>query len=52
MVLPRNRAAQAKLAAAGIKRPVHDNGHLEWNEEVDAALAEIEDGLRRVGLPE
>lgn len=51
MVLPRNRAAQAKLAAAGIKRPVHDDRHLKWNEEVKAELAEIEGGLGRLGLP-
>jgi hypothetical protein len=50
MVLPRNRAAQAKLAAAGIERPVHDNGHLQWNSEVKIALARIEDELRDARL--
>ena len=46
MVLPRTRAAQAKLAAGGVQRPVHDNGHLEWNTEVNAGLLEIEQELR------
>ena len=49
MILPRTSAAQAKLAAAGIQRPVHDNGHPKWNQEVRVALEEAEDDLSRSG---
>jgi len=49
MILPRTSAAQAKLAAAGIQRPVHDNRHPKWNQEVRVALEEAEDDLSRSG---
>ena len=51
MILPRNEAAQAKLAAMGIHRHVHDNGHPKWNREVNAELIRIERWLRSSRLP-
>ena len=49
MILPRNEAAQAKLAAVGIHRPVHNSGHAEWNWEVNAELQSIEIALNSLG---
>ncbi len=49
MILPRTEAAQAKLAAVGIRRPVHDNGHPKWNREVDQELQEIEIAIESLG---
>ena len=34
IALPRTPEAQAKLAAAGIRLPLHDNPHQEWNRMV------------------
>lgn len=52
MILPRTRAAQAKLAAAGIRRPLHDNGHPVWNAEVEQILSDTEILLKDTGFSE
>lgn len=52
MVLPRTPAAQAKLAAAGIHRPLHNHGHPVWNADMIEKLNLIRqqlDGRRPVG---
>lgn len=51
MLLPRTRAAQAKLAAADIRLPLHDNAHLKWNAELRSELLLIEDGLHESTFP-
>ena len=40
--LLRTPEAQAKLAAAGIHLPLHDNAHPTWNSEINAELQETE----------
>jgi len=47
---PATREAQRKLKQAGIDRPLHDNGHKEWNEMILRKLSEIQNKLKRSGL--
>jgi hypothetical protein len=39
--VPHSADAQRKLQAAGVRRPVHDNGHSRWNRYVRAELEGI-----------
>jgi hypothetical protein len=41
--VPHSADAQRKLQAAGVRRPVHNNGHSKWNEYVREEL----DGIRK-----
>jgi hypothetical protein len=48
--LPVSPEARDKLDAAGIQRPVHDNPHRNWNDEVLEGLKDIERTLRDQNL--
>ena len=52
--LPASRAAQERLQAQGLQRPLHDSGHRDWNEKVGVAIkalrAEFKD--RDLNAPE
>lgn len=39
--LPASPEARQKLQSSGIDRPVHDNGHPKWNDDVEESLAEV-----------
>ncbi|MCW3474313.1 AHH domain-containing protein [Limobrevibacterium gyesilva] len=49
--LPATSEAQQKLREAGEDRPVHDNGHEQWNKDVVNRLDRIESELSSEGLP-
>lgn len=50
IALPRTRAAQEKLARAGIQLPLHDNRHPVWNQDVSQELKLIEQELNALDL--
>ena len=48
--LPASQTAQQKLRDAGVRRPIHDNGHPTWNKRAVAEMAAVPEKLRDANL--